>query len=127
LPAVLSRLKEVLPGAELIVVDDGSDDDTAGVARIHGARVIRHPRSMGNGAAVKSGARHATGDVLVFMDADGQHDPDDVPALLAKIEEGYDLVVGTRERSAQASITRLFGNWVYNRLASWMVGHPIPI
>jgi Glycosyltransferases involved in cell wall biogenesis len=71
---------EVIPEAELILVDDGSTDATAAVAEEAGARVIRHPYGMGNGAAIKSGARAATGDILVFMDADGQHDPGGYPA-----------------------------------------------
>jgi glycosyltransferase involved in cell wall biosynthesis len=80
---------------------------------------------MGNGAAIKRGAREASGDVLVFMDADGQHDPAHVAALLAKLDEGYDMVVAARGRRGQASVGRGIANRVYNRLASWMTGHPI--
>jgi len=125
LPDVLQRLKDVVPGAEVIVVDDGSTDETAAVAQSMGARIIRHPYSKGNGAAIKSGARAATGDVLVFMDADGQHDAADVTRLLAKMTEGYDLVIGARGRESQASLGRMIANGIYNRLASWMVGHTI--
>lgn len=123
---LLTRLRERFPEAELIVVDDGSTDDTAAIAQRAGARVVRHPVSLGNGAAVKSGARAATGEVLVFMDADGQHDPDDIPRLLAKLDEGYDMVVGARDGTSQASLGRGLANRLYNRLAGYMTGHRIP-
>ncbi len=80
---------------------------------------------MGNGAAVKSGARTATSDILVFMDADGQHDPVDIARLLAKLEEGFDMVVGARTTDSQANVGRSLANKLYNKLASWMVGHHI--
>lgn len=118
----LPGLAAVLPGAEIIVVDDGSTDDTAAVAKGLGARVLSSPYSMGNGAAIKRGARAATGEVLVFMDADGQHDPAHVPLLLARLEEGYDMVVGARDGAGQASVGRSLANGLYNRLASWMTG-----
>ena len=121
----LPRLLEVLPGAEIIVVDDGSTDDTAAIAAEHGARVVSSPYSMGNGAAVKRGARAATRDVLVFMDADGQHDPAHIPGLLARLAEGYDMVVAARDGSGQASLGRGLANRFYNRLASWMTGHRV--
>lgn len=123
---LLTRLRERFPEAELIVVDDGSTDDTAAIAQADGARVVRHPVSLGNGAAVKSGARAATGEVLVFLDADGQHDPDDIPRLLAKLDEGYDMVVGARDGTSQASLGRGLANRLYNRLAGYMTGHRIP-
>ena len=75
------------PDAEVIVVNDGSTDNTAEIAEAAGAKVVHHPYSKGNGAAIKSGARAATGEIIVFMDADGQHDPADIPRLLAKLEE----------------------------------------
>lgn len=126
LPDLMTRLRNLYPQAQLLVVDDGSTDDTAGVAQAHGATVIRHPYSMGNGAAIKSGARQATGGVLVFMDSDGQHDPNDIRALLDKLESGYDMAVGARNSGSQASIGRSFANRLYNWLASLMVGHHIP-
>lgn len=115
-----------LPGViECLVVDDGSTDDTGRVAAAAGARVIRHPYSKGNGAAIKSGARVAAGDVLVFMDADGQHDPADIPRLIKRLEEGYDMVVGARMAGSQASVGRSFANGLYNRLATYMVGQKV--
>lgn len=125
LPPLLARLRERFPVAEIMVVDDGSTDTTAQIAQDHGARVVRHPYSMGNGAAIKTGARHATGDVLVFMDADGQHDPADIERLLAKMAEGYEMVVGARQADTHASFGRRLANHSYNRLASWMTGYHI--
>ena len=110
---------------EVIVVDDGSDDQTASLAQKAGARVERHVYSKGNGAAIKTGARSATGDILVFMDADGQHNPADIPSLLAKMEEGFDLVVGARGSGSQANVGRSLANRFYNRLASYMTGHNV--
>lgn len=121
LPALLERY----PDAEVIVVDDGSTDETVSVASRHGARVMSSPYSMGNGAAIKRGARAATGEIIVFMDADGQHDPGHIQRLLDKLNEGYDMVVGARDASGQASVGRGAANAFYNRLASWMTGHRI--
>ena len=121
----LPALAASQPGAEIIVVDDGSTDDTAAVARAHGARVLSSPYSMGNGAAIKRGAREASGELIVFMDADGQHNPAHIKLLLAKLDEGYDMVVGARDASGQASIGRGLANRFYNRLSSWMTGHRI--
>lgn len=125
LQRTLPALRQTLPDAEVVVVDDGSTDATAAVAAEHGARVLTSPYSMGNGAAIKRGARAASGEVIVFMDADGQHDPTLIPALLAKLAEGYDMVVGARSADGQASRGRGAANALYNRLASWMTGHPI--
>ena len=121
----LPRLREAQPWAELIVVDDGSSDDTAAVAAAHGATVLSSPYSMGNGAAIKRGARAATGEILVFMDADGQHDPAEITKLLERLGQGYDMVVGARDSSGQASAGRGLANRFYNRLASWMTGHRV--
>jgi glycosyltransferase involved in cell wall biosynthesis len=125
LAEILPKLRNYFPDSEIIVVNDGSSDDTDNVARSHNARVVTHPYSMGNGAAVKSGARIASGDIYVFMDADGQHSPDDVPQLISRYQEGYDMVVGARHNSSQASLGRSYANRIYNWLASWMVGRKI--
>ena len=125
LPALRQAVSSLADGVELIVVDDGSDDATARLAQEAGAVVVRHPYAMGNGAAIKSGARRATGEILVFMDADGQHDPADIPRLLHEIEQGYDMAIGARSRRGQASFWRHLGNWVYNRLASLITARPI--
>lgn len=122
---LMPRIKSLYPAAEIIVINDGSDDNTQAVCESYGVRIINHPQSLGNGAAIKSGARVATGDILVFMDADGQHDPGDIAKLLQALEKGYDMVVGGRDRKSNSSFTRYLGNQVYNGLASWMTGHKI--
>lgn len=123
--ALVASIGKVLPDAEVVVVNDGSTDDTGAAAAAAGARVVNHPVSRGNGAAIKSGARHARGDVLVFMDADGQHVPSEIPRLLAFLDQGYDMAVGTRSASAHASSGRRLANGVYNTLASWITGTQI--
>ncbi|MBN2692498.1 MAG: glycosyltransferase family 2 protein [Burkholderiaceae bacterium] len=121
----VARIRALYAGAEIIVVNDGSTDATATVAAQAGAHVISKPYGMGNGAAIKTGARAAQGKVLVFMDADGQHDPADIPRLLAKLDEGYDMAVGARGDGSQASVGRGLANGLYNRLATWMTNHPV--
>jgi len=125
LDQILPRLKAQFPEAEIMVVDDASTDETGQIASTHAARLVTHPYCMGNGAAVKTGARSATGNLLVFMDADGQHDPEDVSRLLAKIDEGYDMAVGARCSADHAGAHRGIANAVFNRLASWMVNHKV--
>lgn len=109
---------------EVIVVDDGSKDTTADVARRAGATVVVHPYNLGNGAAVKSGARAAKGRVLVYLDADGQHPPSSIPKLLDKIGP-YDMVVGARTKDSKVSRFRGVGNWGLIKYARWITGHPI--
>jgi glycosyltransferase involved in cell wall biosynthesis len=125
LRGVLPRIRAQAPEAEILVVDDGSTDDTAAVAAEHGARVLSAPYSMGNGASIKRGAREAKGETLIFMDADGQHPPEAIPQLLAKLDEGFDMAVGARDGSGQASVGRSFANGLYNRLATVMTGHQV--
>jgi glycosyltransferase involved in cell wall biosynthesis len=122
---LLPVLRNKFPDAEIVVVDDGSTDNTVDICTQHKVKVISHVYSMGNGAAIKTGARSAQGQILVFMDADGQHDPEDIQHLLDKINDGYDMVVGARQLDTHASLTRRIGNTVYNKLASWMTGFHI--
>ncbi len=120
--AVLRRVRDALPDAELLVVDDASADATAEAARAAGARVERHPANRGNGAAVKTGIRRATGDVVLLMDADGQMDPRYIPAILGGVAQGYDMVVGARTRDTQGdSLARRLGNGALDALGSYLV------
>ena len=114
------------PDAEIIVVDDGSTDKTAEVAEAAGATVVRHPESLGNGAAIKSGARAASGDIIGFMDGDGQHDAAEFAGLLEQLESGYDMVIGARDAGSHANVGRLYANGIYNVVASWLTGRRIP-
>lgn len=125
LRTILPKIAELLGNAEIIVVDDGSTDDSAVVCAQFKVSVVRHQYPMGNGAAIKSGARAATGDVIVFMDADGQHQPEDIPRLLEKLAQGYDMVVGARGKGSQANVHRGLANKFYGKFASWMVGQEI--
>jgi len=122
LRTLLPALSRYVPqDTEIIVVNDGSTDDTPAICASYGVKVVSHPYSMGNGAAVKSGARAAKGEVLIFMDADGQHRPEDIPKLLEKMAQGYDMVVGARVGNSHAGAHRAVANDLFSRFASWMV------
>lgn len=123
--ALIERIRALYPDAEIIVVNDASTDDTAEAAARAGARVISNYYSLGNGGAIKVGTRAAKGEILVFMDADGQHDPAFLPKLLERLDCGFDMVVGARATVSQASIWRGMANGLYNRLASYMTGQRI--
>lgn len=125
LQGLLPEISALCPLAEVIVVDDGSHDETVNVCSQHNVRVVSHPHSLGNGAAVKTGARAAQGHTLLFMDADGQHQPEDIPRLLEMLEQGHDMVVGARGTGSQAGFHRSLANSFYNWLASWMVGQKV--
>ena len=116
---IVRRVRSVHPDFDVIVVNDGSTDDTAAEAQKAGAEVYSHPYNIGNGAAIKSGIRVATGDILVFMDGDGQHNPEDIAGLLEYFPE-FDMVVGARSISDQASLGRALGNKIYNWFASYV-------
>lgn len=122
---LLPRLREMQPEAEIIVVDDGSTDQTRDICAAAGVQCLSSPYSMGNGAAIKRGARAASGDVLVFMDGDGQHDPADIARLLEKLGQRFDMVVGARDWSSQAGVGRGVANTIYNWLATRMTGHEV--
>jgi glycosyltransferase involved in cell wall biosynthesis len=122
---VVQALAAAGPWHEIIVVDDGSRDDTGAHATAAGAIVVRHPYNKGNGAAVKSGIRRATGEHVLIVDGDGQHNPGDARRLVSRLGE-YDLVIGARSTSTQATHARRFGNTALNRLASYLTGREIP-
>lgn len=123
--AVVATALKHYPKAEVIVVNDGSTDDTATIASEAGATVVSHPESLGNGAAVKSGARAATGEILAFMDGDGQHSAAELAPLIQKLDEGFEMAVGARDTGSHANIGRLFANGLYNGIASMMSGRKI--
>lgn len=125
LEVLLPEIRRLFPDREVIVVNDGSSDDTREVCERSGVKVITHAYSKGNGASIKTGARSAMGKTIVFMDGDGQHDPADVARLLDQLDEGYDMVVGARDDGSQASRGRFVANSLYNKLSSWISGHPI--
>ena len=121
--AVVAEMKARHPWREVLVVDDGSSDQTAARAGEAGARVVRHPYNKGNGAAVKTGIREARGEVVLLMDGDGQHAPEEAERLVAGIG-AFDMVIGARSAADQAA-TRALGNALFKALASWLTGRRI--
>jgi len=122
---VVASLRAAAPWREVLVVDDGSTDETSARARAAGACIVRHPYNKGNGAAVKTGVRRANGDFVLIIDADGQHPPEDARRIAARLGE-FDLVIGARSGATQATTARRLGNALLNRFASYLTGRPIP-
>ena len=122
---VVGDLRAAASWHEVLVVDDGSRDETARRAEQAGARVIRHPYNKGNGAAVKTGIRNAVGEFMLIVDGDGQHQAGDAVRIATRLGE-YDLVIGARSAATQATLTRRAGNTLLNWLASYLTGRPIP-
>ncbi|MDD2468474.1 MAG: glycosyltransferase family 2 protein [Desulfobulbus sp.] len=117
--ATIKKIRALHPDFEILVVDDGSTDNTLHEAMAAGANVWPHPYNIGNGAAVKSGLRCAQGEWVVMMDADGQHQPEDIARLL-KHRDAFDMVVGARTKTSETSAHRDLANWFYNQFASYV-------
>lgn len=126
LDQLLPELKARFPDAEILVVNDGSHDNTTEVVEGHGCRVVVNPYRMGNGAAIKRGVRAAHGTTLAMLDADGQHTAEHLETLWHRFQsEDLDIIIGARKQQDQASVFRRFGNFVFNRVATWITGQPI--
>ena len=120
----IGEIKKIFPAYEILVIDDGSTDNTRQEAIKAGANVWKHPHNIGNGAAIKTGLRYASGDWIVMMDADGQHDPADIGKLLQYKDE-FDMVVGARSKASKTSLHRDLANKFYNWLASYVTKYNV--
>jgi glycosyltransferase involved in cell wall biosynthesis len=125
LEILLPKLKNYFPNAKIIISNDGSTDNTVEICNQHDVEVVTNVYSLGNGGAIKSGARAVKTDVIAFMDADGQHSVENLKRLIDRYEDGYDMVIGAREITSHAGKRRLFGNLLYNKIASIVVGQKI--
>jgi glycosyltransferase involved in cell wall biosynthesis len=125
LKVILPEIARINNIFEIIVVNDASEDGTEAVCEDNKVKLVNHLYQKGNGASIKSGTREATGEYLVFMDGDGQHNPKDIPDLLNELENGYDMVIGAREKDSHASLPKYIANMIYNKFASYMSGHEI--
>jgi len=119
---LVKKIETLFPDAQVIIVDDGSSPALQPIGHL---TIVRHPTTMGNGAAIKTGVRNAERDYIVLMDADGQHDPAEIPRLLEQLEAGYEMAVGARRIQDHASLLRRYANAVFNRLASILTGFRI--
>lgn len=115
----IQTIKKLHPELEILVVDDGSSDNTLRAAMDTGVDVWPHPYNIGNGAAIKSGLRCINTEWVLMMDADGQHSPEDISRLI-QLKDNYDMVVGARTKQSETSMHRDFANWLYSRLASYV-------
>ena len=125
LDKLIPQIQELHPDIPINIINDGSTDNTIEICEKYQVKIISHPYAKGNGAAIKTGAREVKTEILIFMDADGQHPAKNINDLLNKLSDGYDMVVGARSSSSQANIIRKLGNSLYNKLASFMTGYKI--
>ena len=123
--SVLEGLREWRARAEIIVIDDASTDRSAEIAARAGVRVIRHRVNKGYGAALKTGIRAAVGDVIVMMDADGEHDTAQIQRLLDAMGDN-DMVVGARGKGSHAPLMRRPGKWILSQVANYLAQTNIP-